>query len=397
MTNKHAFAVLFMLAVAAPAPANDGGVHDHGASGTAKAARPGLAAAAAFDPKGGLWAVSYDGQYLVVRRSADLGGQWSPPVRVFPTPEPMDSGGDARPNIAVGPGGEIYVTWTKPLSKPYTGEIKLARSIDGGRTFSNPRIVHADRQEITHRFDAMTVTSDGRLLVAWIDKRDGVAAGGKASAYAGAAVYYAISDDRGVTFRGDYKVADHSCECCRIALLPKDDGSVLGFWRHVFSPNVRDHALAKLGTDGTVSGFRRATFDDWRVDVCPHHGPSLAADRGGGLHAVWYTGAAGNAGVYYGRLEPGGVAGQRRVGGETAEHADLAAAGDQLAIVWKEFDGQRSTLRALQSFDRGVTFIEREIGATAEASDQPRILVRDGRFYVFWNTRRETLRIIPLQ
>ena len=288
------------------------------------------------------------------------------------------------------------MTWTKPLSKPYTGEIKLVRSIDGGRTFSAPRVVHADRQEITHRFDAMTVTRDGRLVVAWIDKRDGVAAGGKASDYAGAAVYYAVSDDRGITFRGDYKVAEHSCECCRIALLPQADGSVLGLWRHVFPPNVRDHALASLGSDGKVTGFRQATFDDWRVDVCPHHGPSLAADGAGALHAVWYSGAKDKAGVYYGRLESGGIAGRRRVGGETAEHGDIAIAGDQVAIVWKEFDGRRATLRALRSSDRGATFSEREIGDTGDASDQPRLLVHKERFYVFWNTRSEPLRVIPL-
>ncbi len=179
-------------------------------------------------------------------------------------------------------------------------------------------------------------------------------------------------------------------------MLPQADGSVLGLWRHVFPPNVRDHALASLGSDGKVSGFRRATFDDWRVDVCPHHGPSLAADSEGHLHAVWYTGAKGKAGVYYGRLEPGGVAGVRRVGGETAEHADLSILGDQIAVVWKEFDGQRVTLRALRSSDRGSTFSEREIGETANASDQPRLLVHDKRFYVFWNTRSEPLRVVPL-
>src|SRR4029453_12237735 len=204
------------------------------------------------------------------------------------------------------------------------------------------------------------VTRDGRLLVAWIDKRD-VPAGGKAADYAGAAVYYAVSDDRGVTFRGDYKIADHSCECCRIALLPREDGSVLGFWRHVFTPNVRDHALTTIGIDGKTTGFRRATFDDWRVDVCPHHGPSIAADSQGALHAVWFSGAPGNTGVYYGRLEPGRVAGQRRIGGKPAEHADLAVIGDRLAIVWKEFDGKRSTLRALRSDDHGATFVESEV------------------------------------
>ncbi len=351
---------LFLIAVACPAIAHEqgheGSGHVHGVPAAAKSMRPALAASAAFDSNGHLWSVSYDGQYLVVRKSGDFGRAWSPPVRVFAAPEPMDTGGDARPNIVVGPGGEIYVTWTKPLSKPYTGEIKLARSIDGGKTFSTPLVVHADRQEITHRFDAMTVTRDGRLLVAWIDKRDVVAAGGKSSKYAGAAIYYAISDDRGATFRGDYKVADHSCECCRIALLPQANGSVLALWRHVFAPNIRDHALASLGSDGSVSQFRRATFDDWRLDVCPHHGPSLATDSEGHLHAVWYTGVQGKAGVYYGRLEPDGVAGLRRVGGETAEHADLAGVRDQIAIVWKEFDGERATLRALRSSDRGATF-----------------------------------------
>jgi hypothetical protein len=308
----------------------------------------------------------------------------------------MDGGGDAKPNIAIGPAGEIYVTWTKPLSKPYTGEVRFVRSLDGGATFSAPRRVHADRQEITHRFDAMTVTASGRLVIAWIDKRDGAALGGKATSYAGAAVYYAVSDDRGATFRGDYKIADHSCECCRIALLPESDGSVLALWRHVFAPGIRDHALARLREDGTVSGFRRATFDDWRVDVCPHHGPSVARDGTGALHAVWFTGATGKEGVYYGRLAEDRVEGQRKVGGDTAEHADLAIVGERVVIAWKEFDGVQSTLHVMRSEDRGATFTPGIVAQTAQASDQPRLLVRDGRFYVFWNTLAEPLRVIAL-
>ena len=393
--KRVATIALLALSACGPLFAHDDGDH-HGAGAMARPRGPILGATAAFDANGVLWAVHFDGPHLVVSRSNDLGRHWAAPTRVLAQPEPMDGGGDAKPNIAIGPAGEIFVTFTKPLSKPYTGEIRFARSTDGGHTFSPPRRVHADRQEITHRFDAMTVTRDGRLLVAWIDKRD-LPAGGKAADYAGAAVYYAVSDDRGATFRGDYKVADHSCECCRIALLPREDGSVLGFWRHVFTPNVRDHALATIGTDGQTTGFRRATFDDWRVDVCPHHGPSIAVDSRGTLHAVWFSGAPGKTGVYYGRLEPGRVAGQRRIGGETAEHADLAIIGDRIAIVWKEFDGKRSTLRALRSDDRGATFVESELAVTDAASDQPRVLTRDGRFYVFWNTRSQPLRVMAVQ
>jgi len=392
-----AAALLLALGGVGSALAQSAHGHDHKAMGGAgKMARAGLAASAAFDDRGRLWAVSVAGEYVEVRSSTDFGATWSSPVKVNPVAEPVEADGDSRPRIAVGTGGEIYVTWTKPLAKPFTGEIRFSRSVDGGKTFSTPRPVHADRQVITHRFDSMTITRDGRVLVAWVDKRDLVAAGGKAADYAGAAIYYAVSDDRGASFRGDFKAADNSCECCRIALVPQPDGNVLALWRHVFPGSVRDHALATLGVDGKVTGMRRATWDGWTIDACPHHGPSLAVDGQGRLHAVWFSDARQKSGVFYGRLEADRVVGERRVGGATAEHADLAVSGQRVAIAWKEFDGRNSQLRALVSNDGGATFSERELAATADASDQPRLLSYDGKFYVFWNTRREPLRVVSL-
>jgi hypothetical protein len=172
---------------------------------------------------------------------------------------------------------------------------------------------------------------------------------------------------------------------------------VLAFWRHVFPGSIRDHALATLGTDGKVSGFRRATWDGWKLDACPHHGGSLAMDAQARLHAVWFADAPGKSGVFYGRLEADRVAGERRVGGDTAEHADLAVSGARVAIVWKEFDGKVSKLRAWISDDGGATFRARELASTTEASDQPRLLTYDGKFYVFWNTRREPLSVVSLK
>ena len=355
-----------------------------------------LGASAAFDSRGALWAVYKEGEHVVARRSADLGKTWAPAVRVNQAPEAIGADGDARPKIAIGTKGELFVTWTRPLSKPYTGNIRFARSLDGGKSFSAPVTVHKDAQEITHRFDAVTVGRDGRLFIAWVDKRDQEALKKQKSEYRGAAIYFAVSDDRGASFRGDFKLADHSCECCRIALLPRDDGSVLAFWRHVFEPNVRDHALARMSPDGRASGMRRATFDDWRLDACPHHGPSLAADNEGRLHAVWFTGAPGHTGSFYGRLAEGRVEGQRRIGGERAEHPDLAVAGKRIGIAWKEFDGERSLLKAMLSEDDGDTWKETRLMATAGASAQPRLLVHADRFYVFWNTRQEPLSVLAL-
>ena len=380
--------------------AHDGHAGHSGKRGAAaKAARLQIAASAAFDAKGELWAVSAGGGHVVLRRSSDAGKTWPAPQPVNAVAEGIGAEGDARPKIAFGPRGEVYVTWTKPRSKPYTGDIRFARSLDGGKTFSAPVTVHADRREITHRFDALAVTREGKLFIAWIDKRDQVAAGRNAK-YRGAAVYFAVSDNQGASFRGDFKLADYSCECCRIAMLPRDDGSVLALWRHVFEPNVRDHALALMHADGRAGAVRRATFDEWAVDVCPHHGPSLAADALGRLHAVWFTQGEKRAGVFYGRLRmagEGGVDALRRVGGVSAAHADLAVSRQRVAVVWKEFDGTRSRLRAMISSDGGDSWRERELLATAGASDQPRVLEHGGRFYAFWNTQREghTTTLVP--
>lgn len=361
----------------------------HGDHGKPDKERPldGLGASAVFDASGTLWAVSKGGDHVVLHRSADLGQTWSWGMAVNLTPEPIGAESDARPKIAVGPKGELYVSWTQPLAKPYTGYIRLARSLDRGKSFSAPVTVHADRQEITHRFDAVTVNREGRVFIAWVDKRDAEAARGKRETYRGAATYYAVSDDRGASFRGDFKLADHSCECCRIAMLPRGDGSVTAFWRHVFAPNLRDHAIASLHADGRVEGFRRATFDNWATDACPHHGPSLAEDAAGQLHAVWFTLGRKQQGAHYGRLRDGAVDGLRRIGDKTAAHPDLAIAGNRIALAWKEFDGEASRLRGMLSDDGGATWREIAIAATQGASDQPRLLTHQGRFYAFWNTR----------
>lgn len=373
--------------LAVPAAAHG---HGHGAAvGQAE-----LGAQAAFDADGVLWAVHRVSGHIAVSRSTDAGASWSSPVLVTPSPEPIDSGGDARPKIALGPAGEIYVSWTRPLAEPYTGEIRLSRSLDAGRTFSAPIVVHQDRQVITHRFDALAVNRRGQVFVAWIDKRDRVRAGGTDAAYPGAALYFAVSDDHGASFRGDYKVADHSCECCRIALAIDADGNAVAFWRHIFSPNIRDHAVARLYADGRAEALRQATFEHWQIDGCPHHGPALAIDASGVRHAVWFSGAPEHRGVFYGRLGDGAPAGLRRIGSDAAGHADIAADGKRVAIAWKDSNGGNTVLLGATSDDDGLTWREHRLAETAGAADHPRVLAKNGRFFVFWNSAERPLGVM---
>ena len=393
VSRRHFVGALTTLVAMPPAWAHEG--HEPPVSAKKRLPKAEFNASVAIDPDGQLWSVCKEGDHAIVRHAERPGAPWSLPVRVNLQAEGIAADGDSRPKIAVGPKGEVYVSWTRPLGKPYTGEIRFARSLDGGQTFSLPITVHVDRQEITHRFDALTVTPNGDVVVVWIDKRDQERAKAGGRAYRGAAVYFAVSVDQGQSFLGDHLLAEHSCECCRIALLPQADGSVLALWRHVFEPNIRDHAMARFWPDGTIDWVRRASFDDWRIDACPHHGPSLAQDGDGAIHAVWYADGAAR----YGQLPvkgEGPPVKARRLSAGAAEHADIAAVGREVVVTWREYDGQAMTLRGLRSADAGSSWREFSLGTSQGPTGQPAVLSWLGRFYVFWHGRDEPLRILEV-
>jgi hypothetical protein len=356
-----------------------------------------LGTSAALDAHGNLWIASKqgdaDGQYVVLQMSADMGASWTPPQRILQAPEPISAEGENRPKIAFGRRNEIYVSYTRPLAKPYTGEIRFVRSIDGGKSFSAPLTVHANRDVITHRFESMIVDREGRIYVAWIDKRDMHAAQARKQKYAGAALYYAVSEDGGASFKGDYKIADHSCECCRIALALDPRGQPVALWRHVFAPNVRDHALAELTPDGRTGKVVRATFDDWRIDACPHHGPGLAFAADGTRHQVWFNLKQGEGGIFHATADASGtLTPPQRLGGAQASHPDVAVRGQDVVLAWKQFDGKSSAVLARISADGGRSWQERELARTEGASDQPRLVSGARGIWLVWRTQNEGVR-----
>jgi hypothetical protein len=396
-------ASVLALVMALPALAQ----HVHGqadkAGSASKRRPPPLAIGAAFSPAGELWVVALNEQQrLTLQTSADNGRSWGP-ARVLDTgSDKIAADGENRPKLVFGPAGRAVITYTQPLAKPYTGNIRMLRSQDEGRTFSAPFTVHQDRQLITHRFESVAFDARGTLHTVWVDKRDlelllkavpveAVASGARPARpkvdYRGAAIYRNESTDGGQTFGPDIKVADYSCECCRIALAPSPDGSLVALWRHVFLPNQRDHAFASLASVKTPDPVR-ATFDRWAIDACPHHGPGLAPSAAGGYHAVWYGERGGEGRVRYGRLAANGspVGDAQNVPDDRAEHAFVQSSGSRVAIVWRSFDGQATRWRAWLSKDDGRSFALQELGRSADDNDHPLLTLKGSDIYAVWRT-----------
>lgn len=404
---------LFLVAALAAGPVAAADPADHGQSGmeasTAAApvdreklwqaalAKPSFAVTASFDENGKLWLAAIRGQHVYVSYSADHGVTQSVPVKVNVESENILGDGENRPKIIVR-NGVIYVSYTQGLAKPMTGHIRFSRSLDGGKTFSLPVTVNDNLEIISHRFDVMGVNDRGQVFIAWLDKRDLSIAAEKGEKYAGLGLYYAVSDDRGGSFRPNIKAADHACECCRVAMAMDTDGYPVVVWRHVYDTNIRDHALVKL--DGKMAPVR-LSHENWNVAGCPHHGPSLSIASDGVYHATWFSNAPERQGLFYAHSADQGktFSAPLNFGNPEAQpaHPYVLSLGSRVYLVWKEFDGENSGIFGMRSGDGGKSWSAPEkLASTSDVSDWPLLISANNQVYLSWNTRNEGYRLIEM-
>lgn len=364
-----------------------------------EAAASSLAVSLASDTQGRIFQVQVRQGQVWLSVSDDAGKHFSKPVAVNPTPMKVAADGEARPKVAVAAQGNIYVTWTESLKKPFAGYIWFARSTNGGKSFEPPYIVHQDRQEITHRFDALQVAPDGSVTVAWVDKRDLLAAKAAGKPYEGAAIYYTVSSDQGKHFLPEQKLADSSCECCRIATASKPDGTVAVLWRHVFAGSERDHAMAEI-KPGSTPVLVRASYGHWKIDGCPHHGAALAVGEGFGYHLAYFDGAGESPGLRIARMdgEAWVTSPPKRFGDpkKNAGHPALYSLGDKVWLAWREQGSGGMEIWAMASLDGGKTWATpAAMLRSAGKLDYPVWLNLQGQVSLAVNSADKGLQVLP--
>ena len=384
---------LLLLCLALLLPAGIA-VAQHNHAAPAGGAPDAFTATPAFGPDGTLWLVRTEGSRVVVVRSSDLGRTFTTPVAVTPEPLNLDWGPDARARIAVDPKGVAIVTFAIFQDKNFNGRAFHARSTDNGATFSKPLPVTADTT--SQRFETVAIDPAGRVFTAWLDKRNGAAARKAGKPYPGAALAYAWSDDEGARFAETHIAHDNTCECCRLG-----PGRPVVIFRNVFPGSVRDHAVVTFRDPVTPGPLNRVSNDNWKIEACPHHGPSLAIAADGSQHAAWFTDGSVRKGLFYARADSAGAAfgPPRALGAPNRQPSRpyLMADGATVHLVWKEFDGNKVVVRWQVSTDSGRNWsTPMTVAETGDASDHPLLVGRNGQAYLSWLTKNEGYRLIAL-
>jgi hypothetical protein len=356
-------------------------------------------ATGAFAPDGKLWVTWLAGGRISVASSADLGKSFTNPITMPATELPLDEGPDARPKIAIGPDDRVALTFTSRDEK-YNGHAFIARSSDGGKTFTTPQPITSNSP--SQRFETAAFDQDGRIFVAWIDKRDVAKAKAQGKSYDGAAVAFAWDDKPGGTLEPATIARANSCECCRIGLAFAGPGRPVVLFRNIFDGGVRDHAVITFRDSKTPGPLYRVSDDDAKINACPHHGPSLAIGPDGIYHATWFALGRKLKGLYYAHSEDGGktFSTPMRLGNSNTQTSRpyVLAVGNVVYLVYKSFDGTMTTIDLMTSRDSGKTWsAPHSIAMTHDASDHPLLIANKTTAYLSWLTLKEGYRLIPLE
>ncbi len=358
-----------------------------------------LTVSPAIDKKGRLFVAFTVGKSVYVAASNDDGKHFTPPVTIASIGEgTIDSHGDARPKIVALNDGGLIASYTTRPEKQMIGTIFTARSTDGGKRFSAPQ---AMLNEGGQRFEAFAVSPKGRIYAGWLDKTHALKAKAEGREFAGSGVAFATSDDGGATFRGKTILMDHACECCKMSAAIDHDGLAVFAWRQVFDDGARDHYAARLSADGATLSGGRVSDDNWVINACPHQGPSIAIDRAGVWHLAWFTKGKTRQGLFYARSRDDGksFSAPEKIGDDAhaPAFAALLATKDRLYRVWKEFDGETTTVPMQMSRDGGKSWSAPQIVArAADAADSPQLVGDGRRAFLSWVSHREGYRLVPL-
>jgi hypothetical protein len=148
--------------------------------------------------------VSSPPRAIMVSKSADKGKTWTSEMAV-----PFNYEQAQNVRLAWTPGGgsngtlHVVWEWRHPAELNSYADVGYVRSTDGGKTWSPPRsIADDDPKNLAGKFLPMlSVAPNGRLDAAWWDTRDDPGLRGND-------VYYAFSNDDGVTWSKNYRITD---------------------------------------------------------------------------------------------------------------------------------------------------------------------------------------------
>lgn len=363
-----------------------------------------------------VWTATREGVTNVyLATSTDGGATFSEPRRVNDQDGDASANNEQPPRVVMSGSGSartLTVFWSKRGEGPALNNvegpqktrrdtIRMARSTDGGRTFSPARFAHDPALSGARGWESLAVGAGGQVHAVWLDGRDAERKMAEEAAHSGTArkgqppqdIYHgALAPDGRII---ESVIATGVCFCCKTAVAVDARGTVYAAWRHIFPGSMRDIAFAKSADGGRrFDPLVRVSGDNWELNGCPEDGPTLAVDQAGVIHIAWAT--VVNAGepqkaLFYATSRDGKTFSPRArlpvADAATPGHPQLTLTPDGgAAIAWDEVVAGLRRVSFTRVSPSGV-FRPSQILSGDESASNPVIVRSDRNVLVAWTSR----------
>jgi hypothetical protein len=300
--------------------------------------------------------------------SADGGRTFSTPVRVNDTDNDANITGEQPPRAAVH-GDSVVVVWPSHLNG--SSHIRIAPSIDGGKTFGRTSTINPEPLPGARGWASVAFDHDGVVHALWLDGRSpgtsamphDHAAMATSGEHGGMAMPMHSASKQALiaatwtpgSAAKETVVADDVCFCCKTSIVVAGDGSLYAAYRNIYPNSIRDIAVARWAPGSvTPMASERVSKDEWHLEGCPDDGPALFVDAANTLHVVWPTSVddqTSRKGLFYAFSLDGGktFSPRQRIddadSASSAAHPQISGMDGRVAVV---FDQLVKTDRAPQ-------------------------------------------------
>jgi hypothetical protein len=221
------------------------------------------------------------------------GAGWSAPASVVQSDDLFVNWADF-PSLAPLPDGSLAAHWLVRTGRGAAYDIHLARSTDGGATWSPAVIPHRDGTVTEHGFVSLLADEDGRLVAVWLDGREYAEAGAGSHDPKGEMTIRTATIGPDGVLADEHLLDGRTCDCCQTAAALTADGPIVAY-RDRSADEVRDIVVVRR-VGGRWMEPRVVHDDGWAIAACPVNGPAIAAE-GRRVAIAWFTAARDTARV----------------------------------------------------------------------------------------------------
>lgn len=292
------------------------------------------------------------------------------------------------PSLTPGPDGSLWAHWLQRGDQGgYDYGVRIAHSMDGGASWSEPWTPHDDESPTEHGFVSALADESGVGFL-WLDGRKHAPGLDGAEATNEMTLRYRRIDTTGSP--GPETLVDgRVCDCCQTSAAMAASGPVV-VYRNRTDDEIRDIYISRQ-IDGEWTEGVPVHDDGWEIAGCPVNGPAVEA-RGDAVAVAWFTAAGDVPHVKVAFSSDGGATfGPPQIvdDGNPAGRVDLLLLEDGATLVsWLERTGGEAAavrMRRVPATGEMSESVSLTSASAARASGFPRLAMgSDGRVVVAW-------------